>query len=190
MLGPLCQNQYTAHESCKLIQWVRSEWSSHSALLIWTADVSLLSDTGTGVLWPCSKPVGALLPRGPLAYDIFLHSAQSHYLSVFSTGHSSSSPCLWSLTQSWSAALSTAFCSPWCSNQAQPTFPTLTGGACTSKKPTKLYCPSAPSINLPPLRYPENVHWDQDNQSSSTSSASNISFPVLPCLYTLLYSMF
>lgn len=50
---------------------------------ICTADVILLSGTGTGVLWPCSKPLGALLSRGTLVYDTSLHNAPSHCLAQF-----------------------------------------------------------------------------------------------------------
>lgn len=52
-------------------------------LSICTAAMTLLADTGTYVLWPCSKPLGALLSMGPLAYDTFLCNAPSHCLSQF-----------------------------------------------------------------------------------------------------------
>lgn len=45
------------------------EQSLPQPFCIQSADVILLS--GTGVLWPCLYPSGALLPRGPLARDIF-----------------------------------------------------------------------------------------------------------------------
>lgn len=81
MLHPPGQNQYTVHESCKLMQWVISEWSSDSALLhldCWFFFLALAR-----VLWPCSKPLRALLPRGTLVYDTFLHNVPSHCLSQF-----------------------------------------------------------------------------------------------------------
>lgn len=83
MLGPPGQNQYTAHESCKPMPWVRYEWSRHSALHL---------DCWCDFSWywhrcplPCSKPLRALLPRGPPTYDTFCYSfdAPSHCLSQF-----------------------------------------------------------------------------------------------------------
>lgn len=155
---------------------------------ICTADVILLSGTGTGVLWPCSKPLGGLLPRGTLVYDTSLHNAPSHCLAQFLVQVTSHPHPGFGLSLRVEVLPSPQDSTP-SMFKASITFSTLTAGACSSLKPTKLYCPSAPSINLPPLKYPENIHWDQGNLSSTSLASNTIVSLCFPLFIHLLYNM-